>query len=126
MNLKLGAIEASLASCDKVIATWVRYEKYVLVLNIHKVTTVFSLFFANCTNATTRNSLSFITKFLIARRECAPTFYTLGFAIITRNYYTKLCTLYNTLITVSRFISKASTVLMASAVRTLMPRSLRY
>jgi len=27
MNLKLGAIEASLASCDKVIATWLRYEK---------------------------------------------------------------------------------------------------
>ena len=29
MNLKLGTIEASLASCDKVIATWLRYEKYV-------------------------------------------------------------------------------------------------
>jgi len=55
MNLKLGTFEASLASCDKVIATWLRYEKYVLVLNIHKVTIVFSLFFANCANATTRN-----------------------------------------------------------------------
>jgi len=29
MNLKLGTIETSLASCDKVIATWLRYEKYV-------------------------------------------------------------------------------------------------
>ena len=29
MNLKLGTIEASLASCDKVIAIWLRYEKYV-------------------------------------------------------------------------------------------------
>jgi len=27
MNLKLGTIEASLASCDKVIATWLCYEK---------------------------------------------------------------------------------------------------
>jgi len=27
MNLKLGTIEASLASCVKVIATWWRYEK---------------------------------------------------------------------------------------------------
>jgi len=58
MNLKLGTIEVSLACCDKVIATWLRYKKYVLVLNIHKVATVFSLFFANCANATTRNSLS--------------------------------------------------------------------
>jgi len=31
----------------------------LLVLNIHKVTLVFSLFFANCANATTRNSLRF-------------------------------------------------------------------
>ena len=29
MNLKLGTIDASLASCAKVIATWLRYEKYV-------------------------------------------------------------------------------------------------
>jgi len=29
MNVKLGTIEASLASCEKVIATWLRYEKYV-------------------------------------------------------------------------------------------------
>jgi len=27
MNLKLGTIEASLASCDKVMATWLRHEK---------------------------------------------------------------------------------------------------
>jgi len=27
MNLKLGTIEASLSSCDNVIATWLRYEK---------------------------------------------------------------------------------------------------
>jgi len=27
MNLKLGTIEAFFASCDKVIATWLRYEK---------------------------------------------------------------------------------------------------
>jgi len=27
MNLKLGAFDASLASCDKVMATWIRCEK---------------------------------------------------------------------------------------------------
>jgi len=27
MNLKLGAIKASLASCDEVTATWLLYEK---------------------------------------------------------------------------------------------------
>jgi len=31
MNLKLGTIEASLASCEKATATWLRYEKYVFV-----------------------------------------------------------------------------------------------
>jgi len=29
MDLKLGAIEACVASCDKVIATWLSYEKKV-------------------------------------------------------------------------------------------------
>jgi len=29
MNLKLATIKAFLASCDKLIATWLRYEKYV-------------------------------------------------------------------------------------------------
>ena len=29
MNLKLGTIEASLATCEKVIATWLRYEKLI-------------------------------------------------------------------------------------------------
>jgi len=59
MNLKLGTIEASLANCDKVIATWLRYEKYIFGTQYRQVTIVFSLFFANCANATTRNSLSF-------------------------------------------------------------------
>jgi len=59
MNFKLGPTEASLASCDKVIATWLSYRNNFLVLNIQKVTIVFSLFFANCANATTRNLLSF-------------------------------------------------------------------
>jgi len=59
MNLKLGIIEASLASRDKVIAIWLRYKNKFLELNIHKVTIVFSLFFANCANATTRGSLIF-------------------------------------------------------------------
>jgi len=61
MNLNLGTIEASLASCDNVIATWLLYEKYVFGTQyyIYKVTIVISLIFANCANATTRNSFSF-------------------------------------------------------------------
>jgi len=59
MNLKLGSIEASLASCDKVIATWLRYGNKFLVHNIHKVAIAFLLVVANCPNATTVNSHSF-------------------------------------------------------------------
>jgi len=54
-ELKLGTIEASLASCENVIAT----RNNFLVINIHKVTIVLSLLFANCVNATTGNSTSF-------------------------------------------------------------------
>jgi len=62
--MKLGTFEASLASYDKVIAIWLRCEKYVFghkvkMINTHKVTMIFSVFFANCANATTRNSLMF-------------------------------------------------------------------
>jgi len=55
--LKLGTIEASLASCDEVTGYSTRNK--LLVLNIHEATIVFSLFFANCANATTPNSFSF-------------------------------------------------------------------
>jgi len=48
--------------------------------------------------------------------------------VISYNYYSVLHeAMYNTLIIVSRFISKASTeLIMNSEVRTLMPKSLRY
>jgi len=59
MNMKLGTFEASLVSLDKVSATWLRCEKEVLLLDIHEVAIVFSLFCTHCTNATTRNALSF-------------------------------------------------------------------
>jgi len=59
MTVKLGTIEASLASLDKVLATCLRYEKKFLVVDIHKAATVFSPFCARCENATTRNALSF-------------------------------------------------------------------
>jgi len=58
MNLKLGTIEASLASCDKVIATWLPYEKYVFGIQYPQSHNNL-LFFVSSANATTCISGSF-------------------------------------------------------------------
>jgi len=66
-----------------------------LVLNIHKVTIGFSLSFASFVNAATRNSLSFKIIQYFSKKEILLTNFLiiLALSIITRNYYTKLCTI---------------------------------
>ena len=91
MNFKLGTMEASLASCEKVIVTSLRYEKYLFGTQFPQShnSLFFSLFFAHRANAITRTFAR--SKFSWRSAIARPHFCTLGFAIITRNYYTKLC-----------------------------------
>jgi len=108
MNVKLGTIEASLASCEKVIATWLRYEKYVFGTQFPQShNSLFTLLCELCKcNHTYVCALQVFDRAArVTARICTPLDSLKLLETTTLTYV-----LYNTLITVSRFISKASTV----------------
>jgi len=84
----MGTFEASLASYEKDIATWLRWEK-VFGNQIPQSHSSLSLFFVNCQNATTRNAFSLNHLVLFWRRDISDVF--LHFSRIAD---AKLCTIH--------------------------------